>query len=235
MTLCAQLERLNSMAEKITEAQLAESVVAWLEEQHWDVYQEVLYPPFGIVADIVAVRGPLVWVIECKLQFGFAVLEQAERWMVHKRSIAVPRASRGAHRPRRNVLSEFYGVGMLEIDGGRVLEMVNAPIHREYHDTAKRVKSALRPEHKSFAKAGTNRGGHWSPYKETIKAVRKHIEENPGCTAKDIYAALGKCHYANEASAKSGFLNSLMNFEKDWCRLDTSVKPYRFYIREIAT
>ena len=49
-----------------SEQDLAAIVVGWLTERGWDVYQEVAI--MGKVADIVAVRGPCVWIVECKVR-----------------------------------------------------------------------------------------------------------------------------------------------------------------------
>jgi hypothetical protein len=69
------------------ETDIARPVVAWLQAQGWTVYQEVQHQ--GCVADIVAVRGPLLWVIECKAQLGLAVLGQALGWQGHAHAISV--------------------------------------------------------------------------------------------------------------------------------------------------
>ena len=65
------------------ELELAKSVVEWLQDQHWEVYQEV--QRYSTTADIVAVQGPLVWVVECKTSLSIGVMLQASRWMAHYR------------------------------------------------------------------------------------------------------------------------------------------------------
>ena len=103
------------------EADLAKVVVSWLNEQHWDVYQEVQIHGFGGVADIVAVQGPLVWVIECKTSLSLTVMEQASVWRVHFRSVAVPTGVRHHSRTAAyRVARLFFKVGVLCVSSHNV-------------------------------------------------------------------------------------------------------------------
>lgn len=217
------------------ETELAAHVVEWLTDQHWDVYQEVRQYQGGPIADIVAVRHGIVWVIECKLSAGLYVLEQAGGWHSHLRSVAVPE-SRSRTRRFEFVARDYFKVGVIEVNkrSGNVNEVRAAPLMREYHKLATDLRSILHDGHKEFSEAGSKDGGYWTPYKETMRKVRRVIEGNPGCTIGEIYKRLEETHYRNEASAKSGIRNSLVQFESDWCRVDTDTKPFRFYIRKDA-
>lgn len=70
-------------------------LIRWLQDDGWDVYQEVETP--SGVADIVAKMShgklELVWVIEGKKTMGEAVLHQATHHLRHAHlvSVAVPR------------------------------------------------------------------------------------------------------------------------------------------------
>ena len=81
------------MQQSQPETILAELVVNWLESQKWDVYQEVQIETYGKIADIVAVLGNLVWIIECKKSLSLSVMEQAYRWRRYANftSVAVQR------------------------------------------------------------------------------------------------------------------------------------------------
>jgi len=81
---------------------MAAVLVAFLELQHWDVYQEVrIHPDYSTspIADIVAVKHipeydqEIVWIIETKTSLNFTVCEQAmqRRPHCHMVSVAVPR------------------------------------------------------------------------------------------------------------------------------------------------
>jgi len=222
------------------EAEIGAGVVAWLEDQHWDVYQEVKY--YGGIADIVAVNGNLVWVIECKRSLTLHVMDQARGWRTHFRSVAVPRPKRFRERfTAYGVAKNYFKVGVLEVSrtefrgevGYSVEVKVPAPLMREHHKFAKMlIEKGLVPEQKVMAKAGTKGGNYSTPYKRTMTAVRRFIEKNPGCTIKEIMDDLGKMHYASDASARSTIPRSLQTIESEWCRVDRDSRPFRFYIKE---
>jgi Holliday junction resolvase len=51
----------------IKEIDIGKALVEWLNVQHWDVYQEVKI--YSHIADVVAVRNGIVWIIECKTSY----------------------------------------------------------------------------------------------------------------------------------------------------------------------
>lgn len=217
-----------------TEADVARPVVEWLEAQHWDVYQEVQFRNYGKVADIVAVRHKLIWIIEVKKSLTLSVLDQAYRWPVPLRSIAVPKAKKQRDVAER-LARAYFKVGIIEVGKSSkhtlgVYEKLVAPLLRGNYPTT-RMLSKLTEKHKHYAVAGSNKRDHLTPYKNTMDSVRYFITKNPGCTIKDIYEELGKCHYASQASMKSSINTSLDKYE-DWCRVDISKSPYSFYIKE---
>lgn len=210
---------------ELSETELAAKVVAWLDEQHWDVYQEVQFSRQGGVADIVAVRGSVMWIIETKTSYSFAVLEQASRWMVHLRSVAVPMTKT----PRDYRVAElYYRVGVLEVSEWSVIEMRQPPVMYRKNNLVKRYKSELTELHKTFALAGSQSGHHLTPYKKTMIDVRQVIERNQGCTVQFLYQQLGRAHYANKSSFVGNLLKALEDFEP-WCKIDKSEKPYKLF------
>lgn len=217
------------------ETELAAPVVAWLNEQNWTVYQEVQFGPMSSIADIVAVRHGILWIIECKVAYGLAVLTQASGWAAHYRSVAIPFA-----REKRDyqVARDYYRVGVLEVTAWEpcIRESVPAPLFLRQNDKwardrVRRYFPLLTETHKTFAQAGSNRHDHLTPYKQTMMDVRKVIEKNPGCTVKFLYEQLGKMHYASRASFTGNLIKSLLAFERDWCRVDTNSRPYRLFLR----
>lgn len=217
-----------------SEVDLAAQVIAWLEEQHWDVYQEVQVHAYGGRADIVATSSFLVWVIEVKKTLNLGLMGQANHWHSHFRSIAVPAAKR--HSQNRataiHIAHKFYNLGVIEIQkGGYIRETHPAPLMREYHRFAKRISDSLVPEHKTAAKAGSRGGGFYTPYRATVNAVRHYLRDHPGATIKEIFDALGKMHYASMKSARSTMRKNIETIESDWCRVDKSEKPWRYYLK----
>ena len=223
------------------ETELAAPVVEWLTAQHWDVYQEVQFAPLGSIADIVAVRHGIIWIIECKVAYGLAVLGQASGWWeAHYRSVAVPRS----REPRDyRVAKDYYKVGILEVSTGfdgilAVNELSSPPLFLRHRDNMgiRRMQhclATLTELHKTFAQAGSNKHDHLTPYKQTMMDVRKVVEKNPGCTIKFLYEQLGEMHYSSKASFMGNLVKSLVDFEKDWCKVDTSARPYKLFLKSV--
>lgn len=215
----------------MSEADIGSLVVEWLQDQHWDVYQEVQVYQYGPIADIMAVQDGRLWAIECKAALTFKVLEQAQSWGAHYRSIAVPysRTRHGglAYRVARDMLR----VGVLEVLDSHIRVEVDAPIVRHNHNRAKGIIARLSPEHKTSAKAGSRNGGHYTPYRCTIDAVRSFIVRYPGCYLCDIMAEIGKGHYSTTGAARASIKKALETWESDWCLIDGSGREARYYIR----
>ena len=167
-----------------TETALAEKVVAWFRDQHWTVYQECGH---NGTADIVAVKGPLVYVVECKLQFSFSVIEQAERWLkyAHYVSVAVP--SRKSTWFKERVCSEF-GIGVLHVYSwpdrapdtewhpDSVYTRMDPVFRRKVHHS---LRESLMEEHKTYAKAGSPTGRRWTPFKKACKELAELAARHP--------------------------------------------------------
>src|SRR5579883_3224071 len=101
-----------------TETELAAVATDWLRTQGWTVYEEVCCR--GRAADIVAVRGRLVWVIEAKKSLTFALLDQARAWkpFAHYVSVAVPAARESSGRDLAVATAGWQGLGVLELRKG---------------------------------------------------------------------------------------------------------------------
>jgi Holliday junction resolvase-like predicted endonuclease len=188
-----------------SEADLAKKVVAWLREQEWKIYQEV--EGGGGVADIVATRGPLVWVIECKKTLGLSVLSQAYKWRYHAHfvSIAVPMTKKRWLEQSAEVFMRDYGIGCLRVDVKgqyyRDVEVAEDPkLFRTRY--AKKLRESLCEEHRTFAQAGTNRGGHWTPFKRTCGYLVDMVTR-PGNNGMLLHEAIKKLehHYVSDKSA----------------------------------
>ncbi len=216
----------------MSEEEIAQVVIEYLQELGWEIYQEIQFGNvLGRVADIVAVRDDEVWVIEVKRSFGIAVLEQAWLWEVPMRSVAVLKTKQ---RPRTwlKLAKDFYKVGILEVDwknNKAVREVMPPPILTFHWKSAIEKVKKLTELHKTFAKAGTNKGNHLTSYKMTMLKVKEFVSENEGCTVKEIVDDLGYMHYANVQSAKQNILSGLNDFE-DWCRIDSTISPARLYL-----
>ena len=222
------------------ETELAKPVIQWLSDQHWEIYQEVQFGYGGGVADFVAVRNGILWIIETKTSYSFTVLNQASRWAAHYRSVAVPSARERDYR----VALYYYQVGVIEVTFPKsewtpsgyaeVDEHIPAPLMRANHKQSKRYIDSLIDLQKTYAEAGSQSGHHLTPYKHTMIEVKSAIRDNPGCSIKFLYEKLGKMHYSTASSFKGNLIKALYDFERDWCRIDTSTKPYKLFIKESA-
>ena len=215
------------------ETDLASKVVKWLSDQHWDVYQEVKFG-YGGIADIAATRAGYLWIIECKTTLTLTVIRQATRWASHFRSIAVPEGTN--HDDRHfayNLAHDYFRLGIIEYRAQNgIIEMDFPPIMREYHKRAKRMMRELREEHKTYLPAGSNGGGYYTPYRETMDHVKRFIRMHPGCTLKEIMDDVGnQHHYCSNATARSSIRVALSNWES-WCDVRQTGKEYTYFVKE---
>lgn len=218
------------------ETELAQIVIDWLKAQHWEVWQEVNYGES--IADIVAVRHNIVWIIETKTSFGIKVIDQARKWQVHYRSIAVPE-KKGYFAGRRDSgieaeLAEHFKIGILEINpayyGYSINEVIRPKLMREYARYAKHFLERLETYPKSYSVAGSSNGGYYTPYKQTMESVKQIIKRNPGIDLTELIKKLdGRHHYH---SVKTSLVKALRDFERDWCEIRKDGNKNRFYIRD---
>lgn len=185
------------------EAELAAMVVAWLKDLHWEVYQEVEPARFDAIADIVAVRNGIVWVIETKLSLSLSVLSQAANWhyRAHYVSVAVPTAHRQRTWAATLAVLQRYGIGMLEATSGWAVTEHHQP---QLHRTARvdLILGCLTERHKTYAAAGNANGRRLTPFKQTCEELSQIVSERPGITLKDAIDGMNH-HYQSSATAKS--------------------------------
>lgn len=197
-----------------TEVELARPVVSWLEAQGWTVYQEV-QPGFvgAPIADIVAVQGHLLWIVECKRSFGLSVLEQCEHWLPYANFVtaAYPYSPNKRTRGLSERVADWLGVGQLAVRCEDLTQYNLAP-HFDYHVRPPRlnrkpvmkryVADALTEQHRTFAEAGNAEGLRWTPYRQTCAEVLRYVQEHPGASAREVVSHI-RHHYSSDATARS--------------------------------
>ena len=185
---------------RLPEEALAEKVIAWLEADNWDVYQEVRpWPTYARAIDIVAVKPGTVWAIECKTSLNLEVIAQARNAsaVANIASIAVPMAKHSEGRGLAQDILKHYGLGCLMISPK--YDLVKVKLEPTVNPK-ERLRKVLCPEHKTHAKAGTAKGGQWTAFKKTAEAITEYITTHPsGVTAKELENAV-KHHYKSPAS-----------------------------------
>lgn len=188
-----------------TETELAEPVIAWLEDLGWEVFQEVEAHAGGPRADIVARRGPVVWAIEVKRSLSLKLLGQGHVWKqwAHRVSVAYPSGRRSTSAPALR-LARLDGLGLIEVQRptgwGNVVERARGDFRRRIVRPPR-----LTEPHKTFAKAGNADGRRWSPFRATCEAVLAAVTETPGLTISEVVEKV-EHHYASPKSARGSLL-----------------------------
>lgn len=213
---------------QMSEEDMAEKIVAWLDENGWDVYQEVQVWAQGPVADLVAVCRPVYWIIECKTNFGFKVLDQALRWTpyAHRVSVAV-RWKRGGLLGIEEQTLRHFGIGLLTYRSTGVQESVRAELHRNV--VTKELQETLTPRHKTYARAGNPHGHRLTPFRLTCDRLVRFVGQNPGCTLKEAIDAIPH-HYSSDLSARTALPNLLRRGIIEGIRIDKQGGRLRLYV-----
>lgn len=201
------------------EVELCKPLIWWLQDLKWTVYQEVQIEAFGAIADIIAVRDGIVWVIEAKRSLSLDLLAQAVDWAPYANfvSIATPVGKTKLKRSRRLVFEilKNYGIGHLKISQTRfssglpgdyeaaydITQAPEAKLNRAASRGEKWILNTLTEEHKTFAEAGNSYGRRYSPFQATCLAVARFVKKSPGATLKETIEGIDH-HYANEGSAR---------------------------------
>jgi hypothetical protein len=177
------------------ETDVARPVVEWFRDMGWEVYQEVE----GLNADIVAVLGRRIHIVECKRYLNFRVIRQAvhrlgfANWV----SVAAPLKD---YCSEAKIILEHYGIGCISVDGRWISEQLAPRINRR--PLPAYVFRCLDDRQKTFCEAGSPGGASWSPFKRTCEMLRDIVELTPGIGLRAAIAAI-KHHYANERSART--------------------------------
>lgn len=187
-----------------SESQLVEAARDWLRADGWDCYFEVA--PWGsgaARADIVATRGPLLAVVECKLTLSIGLLEQCRGWnrFAHITWAAVPWCDPSS---LQEDVCELVGCGLVGFGrferGGSVLRV---PTLR------RRVDHARIRRHLGEAQAATQPGSSSfsTPFTATCTRLRTIVREQGGRIA--VKEAISKLdhHYSSPACARSSLIS----------------------------
>jgi hypothetical protein len=202
----------------VKETDLAAAVVAYLRDLEWDVHQEV-GGSYGPRADIAALRGRQLYIVETKLALGLAVIAQARHWMnrTHYVSVAVPMLRSSNTRDERHVahqVLEQWGIGLLEVRGmgyetgslkdWQVEETLPPRLCRRIElGRLQRLRASLDDGTRTYAQAGNADGRFWSPFKATVAEIHRALRDaRRDLTTKELIDQI-KHHYRTDATARS--------------------------------
>jgi hypothetical protein len=172
----------------------------------WEIYPEVQPRGLKACADIVAVQGRVVWVVETKLSFGLSVIEQAHDWRAHAHfvSVAVPWSGRTR---MAEIICRRLGVGVLRVAPpprpgapASIDERCLPAFNRKA--LADRLRDSLTETHKTYAAPGNADGRRYTPFRRTCEAVAAAVRERPGLLLGELLDTV-KTHYLNRASART--------------------------------
>lgn len=226
------------------ETDLAAAIVRYLTDLDWDVHQEV-GEAYGPRADIVALRGSLIYVIESKVTLGLSVIAQARHWLdrAHYVSVAVPMRRSANTRDERYVAERIlkeWGIGCLEAsvstyewETTRVEEVVAPRLHRRIAmDRATRLKEHLNDGTRTFAAAGNAEGKFWSPFKQTVAEIHRALRD-AGCdlTTRELVDRI-KHHYHCDATARNVLPRWLDQGKIPGVEAVTTTRPLRWHLRK---
>lgn len=233
----------------MTEQELAAHVVAWLQAQHYEVYQEVQVASYGSVADIVVDVNGRGWVIETKTSFGLAVLGQADRWRHYATRVSVATPGR-KRRPDGSVPSitaaeemgwricKRFGIGWLRVNSrGQMEERVSPRFERlqpRYKRRKDDILASCHAGHQSGALAGAAGGGHWTPYSNTMQGVREYLRQRADWVPlKELIDGIAH-HYSTSSTARSCVSRMLQTVEarKGWVECRTNGRRLEFRLKE---
>ena len=216
-----------------SEVALAKPLIAWLEDQEWEIYQEVQPQNYGYTADIVAVQNNIVWIIEVKKTFGLTVMEQAHRWKGFGNyiSVAVP-TSRNMSAVGRYFL-ELEGIGILTIIKPNDYNAPHDCVFELHHPRLNRringaMLKTLTPEHKVYAEAGNANGKRLTPFKQTCRKVLCAVKHRPGINMKELINGIDT-HYSSTGCARSCLSQWIQAGKVEGIRAEKDGRSLRLY------
>jgi hypothetical protein len=192
----------------VLETEVAKPAVEYFKAQGYDVYSEV--QALHGRADIVAVKGLEVVVVEAKTRFSFKVLAQATRWtsVASKIYILTPqrrqtKLTSDEWHLMREVMT-WKGIGWLTLEyGDRILVQKQAK-EQEQAEPELLLKYVV-PEQQTGPEAGSKGGGYYTEYRGTCNRIAAYVHEHPGARLIDVVRVV-KHHYKTFSSARQALM-----------------------------
>lgn len=183
------------------EVELAEKIIEYLENDDWEIYQEVEHD-FHI-ADIVAVKDEKVWVIEVKTSLTKKLLHQAYYWVFSADYVSIATINSNRDRRDKYKFLREKGIGciLFDKDNNQIKEFIKH-IQQDDSKLLRSIKDSLLPQHKYWAKAGNDEGKRYTVFQETLIKLEEMVDKFPGIMLSDLLRRVDT-HYANPSSAAS--------------------------------
>lgn len=205
--------------EFMAETEVGAAAARYFADLGFATFNEVLTERGGRRFDLVATRGALVVVVECKLRLSWDIIEQGveARHYAHRVYLAVPEARVLRHRGVAEMLAAT-GLGLLVAhrDGGDpYMRERRAAAWRRRPKHAAALRASLCDEMNEGTVPGQNGGGYWTPFRSTMRAVERVLRD-AGCELTtretlDRVIAHGGHHYASDSTARSCLVSYAFN------------------------
>lgn len=209
---------------KVTETELAEHVVKYLEGLGFNVYKEVQCG--SGYADIVAEKNGIMWCIETKTSLSDQLLDQAiaRTKEFHYVSVAVPCSKKYGRADvsfAKTFVMEQFGIGLLVLRHGyyeQVEKLIEPKITRTYAKYRKKFvgqygfKNVSLYDEQKVSKAGSKSGEQLTSFKITVIRVAYFLKEKGGAyDFKKLISELdqGLYHYRTPKALKDAILRGL--------------------------
>ncbi len=212
---------------KYTEADVAQEAMRHFTEDGWDCYPEVEIP-YGGRADIVATRPfpfmphrTCVHIIECKTSWTLSLLEQAMQRIAFANYVTIIAPTQIGRFYER--LCQQHGIGVMKFEReykqfkyhlrlplriDEIRSLKPRPIRHKRPNVGlgpTRIVQSLHDDMKRYMPGTQASSGYSTPWRRTMDRAAEFVQENPGCTVNDVLAGC-EHHYANDSSARQGFL-----------------------------
>jgi hypothetical protein len=198
----------------------------YFEKRGYEVYAEV------IEADIVAVKDTQIVVIEMKLNMNLKLLDQCWRWKNRANLVyaAIPCCCKYPWYVHHCL--DRDEIGLIKIDfnyyGEAFIRNVESKIERQGNFYPQWEKH-LNLSHQMNNVGGSKSSKIYTPYKQTMDAIRKYLAKVKRATAREICENV-KHHYSGKTPWYS-LDSALRSFEKDWIDWEIDGKNIYFKIK----
>ena len=219
---------------KIAESDIGAAVMDYLIHDNWDCYPEAQFNAYGQRADIAAVKGGILLVVECKTSCNLALFQQARGWIGRANLIAIAHPARQikASREIEQYLLDTLGLGRFTVDFNQTPEY---RVHMDkcfpYHRSrlSEKYIDELHEDMKRFAPGSEASAGFSTPWSRTMNMVKEHIVKNPGTTIKDVMTLSDRFHYSSRNGARQCI--------RKWLEDDKEIvvrrgKEYRYFHKD---
>ena len=192
------MKRISRLREFTTEEEMATYVIAWLENQDYEVFQEVQMSPKSKRADLVGRRGSTIAIVETKLSFGEKVIEQANRWR-HEATFTLVAVPVVHHHALLEYACRELGIGILTVS-----RFEGAWVHMSPQMNRRRgsrLANTLNYGHKTHGVAGAPHSDYWTPFRATCDRLREYLTKHDGATLKECMGEI-QHHYQTPSTAR---------------------------------